>query len=100
MMACGLALALGGGALSAVVTDAGAATTAGATPGVTATTITVGSISDISSPIPGLFEGAKIGTQAYFAYVNSQGGVNGRKLVLDGQDSAFSSGTVANEATS
>ena len=69
-------------------------------PGVTANSITVGSISDISSPIPGLFEGAKIGTEAYFAYINSQGGVNGRKLILDGRDSAFSSGTVANEASS
>jgi ABC-type branched-subunit amino acid transport system substrate-binding protein len=68
------------------------------TPGVTAKTITVGSISDISAPIPGLFTGAKVGTQAYFAYVNSQGGVNGRKLILDGMDSAFSSGTVASEA--
>jgi branched-chain amino acid transport system substrate-binding protein len=69
-------------------------------PGVTANSITVGSISDISAPIPGLFEGAKIGTEAYFAYINSQGGVNGRKLVLDARDSAFSSGTVANEASS
>ena len=70
------------------------------TPGITAKTVTVGSISDISSPVPGLFEGAKIGTEAYFAYINSQGGVNGRKLVLDAQDSAFSSGTVANETQS
>jgi ABC-type branched-subunit amino acid transport system substrate-binding protein len=47
-----------------------------------------------------LFEGAKVGTEAYFAYINSQGGVNGRKLVLNGMDSAFSSGTVTNEAES
>ena len=104
MVTCGLALTLGASALSVGVgvTDAAAATTAAATatPGITAGTVTVGSISDISSPIPGLFEGAKVGTQAYFAYINSRGGVNGRKLVLDGQDSAFSSGTVANEAQS
>ena len=68
------------------------------TPGVTANSITVGSISDISAPIAGLFEGAKVGTEAYFANINSQGGVNGRKLVLNGMDSAFSSGTVTNEA--
>jgi ABC-type branched-subunit amino acid transport system substrate-binding protein len=67
------------------------------TPGVTATTVTVGSISDISSPVPGLFAGAKTGTEAYFAYINSQGGVNGRKLILNGMDSAFSPGTVTNE---
>jgi ABC-type branched-subunit amino acid transport system substrate-binding protein len=69
-------------------------------PGITANSVTVGSISDISSPVPGLFAGAKTGTEAYFAYINSQGGVNGRKLVLDARDSAFSSGTVANEASS
>ena len=85
--------------LGATTSVAGADTTT-ATPGVTATTITVGSISDISAPIPGLFEGAKVGTQAYFDYINSQGGVNGRKLVLDARDSAFSSGTVATEAES
>jgi ABC-type branched-subunit amino acid transport system substrate-binding protein len=87
-------LVVGAGALA---TPAGAQAASSA-PGVTANTITVGSISDISAPIAGLFEGAKVGTQAYFAMVNSEGGVNGRKLVVNGMDSAFSSGTVANEA--
>jgi ABC-type branched-subunit amino acid transport system substrate-binding protein len=91
-----LALAAGVG-----VPVAGAATSSvPPAPGITAKTVTVGSISDISAPVPGLFEGSKIGTEAYFAYINSQGGVNGRKLVLNAQDSAFSSGTVANEAAS
>jgi ABC-type branched-subunit amino acid transport system substrate-binding protein len=89
-MVAGLALSVG--------TPAGAAPAA--SPGVTATTVTVGSISDISAPLPGLFAGAKTGTEAYFAYINSQGGVNGRKLVLNGMDSAFSSGTVTNETQS
>jgi len=87
-------LVVGAGALAG---PAGAQGTASA-PGVTANSITVGSISDISAPIAGLFEGAKVGTQAYFAMINSQGGVNGRKLLLNGMDSAFSSGTVANDA--
>ncbi len=67
---------------------------------MTANSITVGSISDISAPIAGLFEGAKVGTEAYFAMINSEGGVNGRKLIINGMDSAFSSGTVANDAQS
>ncbi len=100
---CGLGLALGLGSVVAGVGTSGAAsgqvgsTSAPAAPGVTAKSITVGSISDISSPVPGLFEGAKVGTEAYFAYINSQGGVNGRKLILDGKDSAFSTGTVQSE---
>ena len=96
---CGVALAFCSTALSLGV-DETQATATTATPGITAKTITVGSISDISEPIAGLFEGAKIGTEAYFAYINGKGGVNGRKLVLDGMDSAFSSGTVSNEALS
>ena len=44
----------------------------------------------------GLFKGAEDGTQAYFDYVNSTGGVNGRMIKLDAQDSAYSEGTVAN----
>jgi len=67
----------------------------GPTPGVTAKSVTVGQVDDLSSPIPGLFKGAEDGTKAYFAYVNSQGGVYGRKLVLDAQDSAFQTGQVA-----
>ena len=101
----GLALVIGAGVIGAggIVASAGgveASAAEPATPGITATTVTVGSISDISSPVPGLFEGAKIGTEAYFAYINSQGGVNGRKLVLDARDSAFSSGTIANATQS
>jgi branched-chain amino acid transport system substrate-binding protein len=100
IVTCGLALAVGVGTLALGATSASGADTTAATPGVTAKTITVGSISDISSPIPGLFKGAQVGAQAYINYINSQGGVNGRKIILDARDSAFSSGTVASEAQS
>lgn len=56
--------------------------------GVTGDSITLGNISDLSGPVPGLFQGAVIGTQAYLAKVNSAGGVFGRQLKLkvgDGQ---------------
>jgi ABC-type branched-subunit amino acid transport system substrate-binding protein len=79
---------------------AGVAGATAAQPGLTANQVTVGQIDDISAPIPGLFKGAEVGTQAYFDYINSMGGVNGRKLKLDAHDSAFSSGTVTNEAQS
>jgi ABC-type branched-subunit amino acid transport system substrate-binding protein len=97
MATSGLALAIGTSALALGAVPA-AADTASSAPGVTANSITVGSISDISAPIAGLFEGAKVGTQAYFAMINSEGGVNGRKLQINGMDSAFSSGTVSNDA--
>ena len=55
--------------------------------GVTGTTITVGNVSDLGGPVPGLFQGGPDGTQAYFNYINqTQGGVFGRKLVLKASD--------------
>ncbi len=74
-----------------------ASSSASSAPGVTAKTVTVGQVDDLSAPIPGLFKSAEDGTQAYIDYINSQGGVNGRKLVLDAKDSAFDAATVASE---
>jgi ABC-type branched-subunit amino acid transport system substrate-binding protein len=67
---------------------------AASTTGVTKNSVTVGNVSIVSGPVPGLFEGASIGTKAYFDYINStKGGVNGRKLAVNGTDDAFSGET-------
>ena len=42
----------------------------------------------------GLFTGAVVGTEAYAAYVNAQGGVNGRKLVVQSTDDQFAGATI------
>lgn len=57
-----------------------------ATPGLTPTTVTVGNVSTESL---GLFTGSIVGAKAYAAFVNSLGGINGRKLVVDAQDDQF-----------
>ncbi|MGO8870242.1 MAG: ABC transporter substrate-binding protein [Acidimicrobiales bacterium] len=49
--------------------------------GITATTVHIGNVSTLA--LGGLFEGALVGTEAYADYVNSKGGINGRKLVVD-----------------
>jgi ABC-type branched-subunit amino acid transport system substrate-binding protein len=77
----------GGKAGSAAAGGVGVAAPAGGNGGstdvgVTGTTITAGNISDLGGPVPGLFQGGPYGTQAYFDYVNSQGGIYGRKLAL------------------
>jgi ABC-type branched-subunit amino acid transport system substrate-binding protein len=64
--------------------------------GVTPTQITVGNVATLTGPIPGLFQGSPYAVDAYFNYINSQGGVNGRKIKLDAQDSAFNSSTMTN----
>jgi ABC-type branched-subunit amino acid transport system substrate-binding protein len=60
--------------------------------GVTADTIRLGNVSTLSGPIPGLFQGAVIGAQAFVAYANSQGGVFGRRLALEVRDDQFDAG--------
>jgi len=59
--------------------------------GVTGNSITLGNVSLLTGPVPGLFKGAVVGTQAFFAYQNSLGGVCGRKLQLDARDDQFDS---------
>jgi branched-chain amino acid transport system substrate-binding protein len=78
-----MATALTGTALltAIVATSAGSAgaQTSGA-PGVTPTSITVGSISTQTGELASNFSSLIQGEKAYFAYVNAQGGVNGRKI--------------------
>jgi ABC-type branched-subunit amino acid transport system substrate-binding protein len=56
------------------------------TTGLTATQVRIG---NVSTETAGLFTGAVVGTEAYADYVNSQGGVNGRKIVVDALDDQF-----------
>jgi ABC-type branched-subunit amino acid transport system substrate-binding protein len=55
--------------------------------GLTAHTVAVGNVSTL---VAGLFKGAAVGAQAYAQYVNSTGGINGRKLVVDSSDDGYS----------
>jgi branched-chain amino acid transport system substrate-binding protein len=73
------------------------AANAASDPGITATSVATGQVDTLSGPVPGLFAGAEYGTKAYYAYVNSQGGVNGRKLLLNVQDDAFSAANYSAE---
>lgn len=56
-------------------------------PGVTAKTITIGNASDISGPVPGLFEASQDAVKAYVAYFNATSDICGRKLALKAYDS-------------
>ena len=57
--------------------------------GVTPTQITLGNVATLTGPIPGLFAASPAATDAFFQYINSQGGVFGRKLVMKGADDAL-----------
>jgi ABC-type branched-subunit amino acid transport system substrate-binding protein len=74
-----------GAALAAMVAVGGAEGPAGAAttpsqPGVTANSITVGTISTQTGPISSNFSSLIYGEKAYFDYINAQGGINGRKI--------------------
>ncbi len=58
--------------------------------GVTSNSVT---IANVSTQAGGLFKGAAIGTEAYAAYVNSQGGINGRKIIVNASDDQFTGST-------
>jgi ABC-type branched-subunit amino acid transport system substrate-binding protein len=55
--------------------------------GITDSTITIANSSDISGPVPGLFEASAQATKAYVAYFNATSNICGRKLSLMSLDS-------------
>jgi branched-chain amino acid transport system substrate-binding protein len=61
---------------------------AGGSPGVTASTITIGGTVPITGPAA-LFGSVGRGADAYFRYVNAHGGVNGRKIKYLYRDDAY-----------
>jgi branched-chain amino acid transport system substrate-binding protein len=57
---------------------------------VTPTCVAVGNVSTIGGPVPGLFAGAEVGTDAYLSYIDSvDHGVNGHMIAFDSQDDQF-----------
>lgn len=69
------------------VPEGGGATTTDV--GITDDTITIGVVADLTGVVPGLFKAAVDAVEAYAAKVNSEGGVNGRTLVVE----VFDTGT-------
>ncbi len=57
--------------------------------GITAKSISIGNVSTL---VAGLFKGAAVGTEAYADYVNSIGGIYGRKILVDSSDDGYSGG--------
>jgi hypothetical protein len=71
-----------------VIAAVAAAAAVLATPGVTPTTITLGGTVPLTGPASAYASVAR-GADAYFKYVNSKGGVFGRKIVYEYKDDEF-----------
>ncbi|HJR26356.1 MAG TPA: ABC transporter substrate-binding protein, partial [Acidimicrobiales bacterium] len=61
--------------------------------GVTKTEVKVGNVSQLTGLVPGFGQTSVNGIKAYFAYLNSKGGVCGRKLTLVQADDRFQAAT-------
>ena len=82
-----------GGAAALLTAACGSSSTGGgntaSAPGVTATTVTIGSTQPLTGPAaPGYSEIAPA-ANAYFKYVNAHGGVNGRKIIYTYLDDQY-----------
>ncbi len=94
MVVVGLAVVVATSAVLVTVGGVASASTSSTIPssafqdhtGITKTEVKLGNVSTLSI---GLFKGADVGSQAYADYVNSTGGINGRKLVLTDFDDQF-----------
>ena len=75
--------------LGLLTTLALSATLASAQQGVSKTEITLGSIQDLSGPIAGFGKHARLGMLLRVDEINEQGGINGRKLKIIVEDSAY-----------
>src|ERR671919_822979 len=79
-------LVLAGACALIATTAAGARPSAD--PGVTATTITIGGTTPLSG-VAAAYAAVARGAEAYFKYVNANGGVNGRRIVYKYLDDAY-----------
>jgi branched-chain amino acid transport system substrate-binding protein len=81
-------VAMAGAALAAALVSVGGlaggagAATATPQPGVTSNSITVATISTQTGPLSSNFSSLIYGEEAYFKYINAQGGINGRLINL------------------
>ena len=63
--------------------------TASNAPGVTDTTVTIGSTDPLTGPAAPGYSEIPAAMQAYFSYINANGGINGRKITLKYLDDAY-----------
>ena len=76
-------------AFAALALGASLATAQNANQGVSKTEITLGSIQDLSGPIAGFGKQVRLGMLLRVDEINEQGGINGRKIRLIVEDSAY-----------
>src|SRR3954468_19694543 len=69
--------------------DSGGGKNKASAPGITATTVTIGSHQPLTGPAAPGYSEISPSSKAYFDYVNAGGGINGRKIVYKYVDDAY-----------
>ena len=83
------AAACGGSSSGGKTSTSGGSSGASSAPGVTSTTVTIGSTQPLTGPAaPGYSEIAPA-ANAYFQYINAAGGINGRKIIYKYVDDGY-----------
>ncbi len=91
------AVALAVSSLGAAAQSGGRSANQASEVGVSSSTIRIAVVADVDNPFqPGLFQGARTAVEAFATYVNSHGGLAGRKLVVDFIDSHLSDNDARN----
>src|SRR5580698_11584077 len=94
--ACSSSSSSSSGSSTGSSSNSSAALTASA-PGITATTITIGSHQPLTGPAAPGYDEIAPASAAYFAYVNAHGGVYGRKIVYKYLNDAYDPTTTASD---
>src|SRR5215813_1561382 len=75
----------------------GGGNAAASVPGVTATTVTVGSHQPLTGPAAPGYSKISPATNAYFQWVNAHGGINGRKIIYKVMDDGYNPATTVTD---
>ena len=75
----------------------GGGNAAASVPGITATTVTVGSHQPLTGPAAPGYSKISPATNAYFQWVNAHGGINGRKIIYKVMDDGYNPATTVTD---
>src|SRR5579863_4518359 len=95
------AVAAAGGAAALLAAACGSSTTGtgntASAPGITATTVTIGSTQPLTGPAAPGYDEIAPASNAYFKYVNAHGGVNGRTINYTYLDDGYNPTTTTSQ---
>jgi ABC-type branched-subunit amino acid transport system substrate-binding protein len=97
LLAVGIVAALGVAACGGSSSGGGGGAATASAPGITATTVTIGSHQPLTGVAAPGYDEIAPASNAYFQYINSQGGINGRKIIYKYLDDGYNPATTVTD---